>query len=121
MLEWPISFWWLGRHTQIPTRALYGNALRVVAQALIVGSASYAATTLTSSMSDIVSLLLGALAGMMAYLILVALIPAFRHDLTQVFAMAAMVRGKASGQNRGSSDSAKSQDDHPDPSPESQS
>lgn len=121
MLEWPISFWWLGRHTQIPTRALYGNALRVVAQALIVGGASYAATTLTSSMSDIASLLLGALAGMVAYLILVALIPAFLDDLRQVFAMAAMVRGKAGGQNRGSSGDTKAQDDRPDPSTESHS
>lgn len=108
MLEWPISFWWLGRHTQIPRRALYGNAFRVVTQALIVGCASYAATTMSNFMSQVASLLLGALAGVAAYLVLIAAVPAFRDDLKQVFAMAAMVRGKPDGRtaNRGSSNDA---------------
>ncbi|MFT3945117.1 MAG: lipopolysaccharide biosynthesis protein [Ancrocorticia sp.] len=116
MLEWPISFWWLGRHTEIPRRALYGNALRVVAQAAIVGAASYTATEFSSSMSDVVSLLLGGVAGMVAYLLLIALIPPFRNDLKQVFAMAAMVRGKAGGKKGGNSQSP---DEHTDPSTQS--
>ncbi len=121
MLEWPISFWWLGRHTQIPRRALYGNALRVVTQALFVGGASYGATTVSSSMPHVVSLLLGTLTGMITYLILIALIPAFRNDLKQVLAMAALVRRKVRGPNRHPSDSSLTEDDHSDPSMGSQS
>ena len=95
MLEWPLSLWWLGRHTAIPQRALYGNAIRIVVQAVIVGSASYAATTASASFAPIVSLVFGALAGVCAYVILVLLIPMFRDDLKQVRAMASMVRNRS--------------------------
>lgn len=95
MLEWPLSLWWLGRRTAIPQRALYGNAIRVVAQSLIVGCASFAVTTASASLVPIVSLVLGALAGVCAYVILILLIPVFRNDLKQVRAMAALVRNRS--------------------------
>lgn len=95
MLEWPLSLWWLSRHTVIPWRALYGNAIRVVVQAAIVGCASFAATTASASLAPLGSLLLGALAGVCAYVILVLLVPVFRNDLKQVRAIASLVRKRS--------------------------
>lgn len=95
MLEWPISFWWLGRHTRIPQRALYGNAFRVVAQAVLVGGASFAATTASASLAPAANLALGLLAGLAAYALLIALIPAFRHDLAQVRAIITLMRRRS--------------------------
>lgn len=97
MLQWPISLWWLSRKTPIPQRALYGNAFRVVAQATFVGCATYIATTLSANLSAIVSLILGGVAGIVAYGILVAVVPAFRDDLRQVLSMASMVRRRSNG------------------------
>lgn len=95
MLEWPLSLWWIGRHTAIPQRALYGNAVRIVIQSLIVGCASFAATTAAVNLEPIVSLVLGALAGVCTYVILVLLVPVFRNDLRQVFAIASLVRKRS--------------------------
>lgn len=94
-LQWPVSLWWLGRNTKIPQRALYKNAFSVVAQALVVGCASFAATTFSSGLGPLVSLLLGALAGVAAYLVLIAAVPSFRNDLKDVFAMASLVRNRS--------------------------
>lgn len=94
LVSWPISLWWLGRHTEIPQRALYGNAFRIIAQALFIGGASFTVTYLTESFSPSSSLALGVLAGICIYLILVALVPMFRRDLKQVFAMVALVRDR---------------------------
>ncbi|MFN8047281.1 MAG: lipopolysaccharide biosynthesis protein [Ancrocorticia sp.] len=93
-LSWPISLWWLGRNTPIPQRALYKNAFSVVAQAAVVGCASYAATTASAGLGSLISMILGALAGVAAYLVLIGVVPAFRNDLKDVFAMAAMVRNR---------------------------
>ena len=101
LVSWPISLWWLGRHTEIPQRALYGNAFRIIAQALFIGGASFTGTYLTESFGPGWSLASGALAGICTYLILVALVPMFRRDLKQVFAMAALVRdGRTSSGSR---------------------
>lgn len=95
MLEWSLSLWWLARHTHLPQRALYGNAIRVVVQAIIVGCASFTVTTASAGAAPIVSLVLGTLAGVCAYVILVLLIPMFRNDLKQVRAMVSLVRKRS--------------------------
>lgn len=94
MLEWPISIWWLGRHTEVPQRALYGNAFRVITQATAVGLASYIATTLSGPLMPAISLILGLVTGVGTYAILIILIPVFRNDLRQVISMASLIRSR---------------------------
>lgn len=98
LLTWPLSLWWLVRHTPIPLRGLYGNAFRTVVQATLVGGAVFSVTTLTDSLVPALSLALGGLAGVIVYAILVVLVPAFRNDLKQIRVMASLVRsGSATG------------------------
>lgn len=92
MLEWPVSLWWLGRHTAIPQRALYGNAFRVMTQATVVGLASLAVTTWTGSLPTAVSMLCGASAGLAVFALLAATVPPFRRDIVAVRGMARLVR-----------------------------
>lgn len=95
MIEWPISLWWLGRNTQIPRRALYGNALRIVAQSVPVGAAAYAASTASASSAPWISLMLGIVAAVATYFLLVLLVPDCRRDLDQVRTMALLVRRRS--------------------------
>lgn len=39
-LSWPISFWWLSRRTELPTKRLYGGAGRILAFVMVTGGAA---------------------------------------------------------------------------------
>lgn len=51
MLSWPLSIWWLTKHTTIPTRALYAGALQILLLVGVAGAASMSAEALTAHLA----------------------------------------------------------------------
>lgn len=79
-LAWPLSLAWLSRWTDIPTKALYLGALRIIALAGVVGIAAWGATLPLVGQPAWMALTAACIAAVVAALVVVALIPRFRLD-----------------------------------------
>src|SRR5690606_38414398 len=62
-LSWPISLWWLSRHSPVPTRRLYSGALRILCVTLVVALTAWAATLLLQPLPGVAQLGGAALGG----------------------------------------------------------
>lgn len=88
-LAWPLSLWWLSRHTPTPTRALYAGAGRVLAG---VAAGAVPAAVLLSLLptGPFVALMLGAGGYILGSIALLAL-PAYRQDARDIVSTARLV------------------------------
>lgn len=78
-IAWPISLAWLSRVTPMPTRRLYGGALRVFAAALLAGAGAYAAGRLVAHLGVWAEVGAGALGGLLLAAVPL-LLPIYRRD-----------------------------------------
>ena len=85
-LSWPVSLWWLSRHTPLPTARLYAGAGRILAGAALGSAAAWVATSMAHDLVSIAQVGLAVLAVALAYAAL-ALVPAVRRDLTRLLAL----------------------------------
>lgn len=83
MVSWPLSIWWLGRHTAIPTRELYSGALRILALVGFAAGACMGARNLTAGMSPAWSLTIS-LAAYFGSLVSAFAIPTYRQQFLAV-------------------------------------
>jgi O-antigen/teichoic acid export membrane protein len=91
-IAWPISLAWLSGRTTIPTRRLYGAAVRIL---LVVGAgagAGWAVTVLVGTGYPLVQLVVAVAAGLLVYG-LATLIPPIRRDIVAVIRVAQLVPG----------------------------
>lgn len=86
-LEWPLSVWWLSRHTVIPVAALVAGTFRILAVAAVVGSVTFMTIELIVG-PPLVELAAGGAAGVAALAFGAALAPPIRRDLQTVAATA---------------------------------
>lgn len=91
-ISWPISLWWLSRHTEVPTARLYAGAARILTLAALAAGASGGAAWLCGSLPDLVQVAAALLAAVAVYAAGALLIPAVRRDLTGVLDAARMIR-----------------------------
>lgn len=80
-LEWPLSLWWLGRRTVLPTRALLAGAVRVL---LVAAAAAAAAAGVTAAAGGSPATLAPAALAWAGTYAAAALVPAVRRDLRDV-------------------------------------
>lgn len=81
-IEWPLSLWWVSRLTVTPLRGLVTGALRICA---LAGAAMVAAAAVVATVPSLPALAQLALAGLGALgvlALLVAVVPAFRRDVS---------------------------------------
>ena len=85
-LEWPLSFVWLSRKTNINVRGLYLGAARILVLASVVATSAYGACYVTAFLSQWVQLGGAVLAAAVSYG-LVMILPAFRRDFLDVLSI----------------------------------
>lgn len=78
-LEWPISLAWLSRITPMPTRRLYGGALRIVGVTALAGAAAWAASAGLALPGPWPAVAIGVAAGLLAASASL-LLPVYRRD-----------------------------------------
>jgi len=83
-LEWPLSFWWLARRSDIPVRSLVLGALRVVAFTLLIALACWGADVAWAQHVELVRLVAVTATAAVGYVALAVTVPPFRHDVTGV-------------------------------------
>ena len=94
---WPLGLWWIGRHSDAPALAMLGNGTRAIVGYAVCGLASYSASHLLGSSSQIASLGAG-MAGMLAgFLTACAIWPAFRRDVAAIARTRALLRREKTG------------------------
>jgi len=82
-LSWPLSFWWLSRVTELPTRALVGSAGRIVAVLAVVVAASWTGGEVTGG-TGWWSVAVAVTGGIAVGLAVCSLVPALRRDVGTV-------------------------------------
>jgi PST family polysaccharide transporter len=90
-LAWPISLWWLSRRTDLPTRALYAGAGRILGTVAVGAAATWGATLATAPLGALVQVATGVVALVAAYG-LAFVVPAIRRDLRNVLALGRLIR-----------------------------
>ncbi|MGP9745363.1 lipopolysaccharide biosynthesis protein [Brachybacterium sp. AOP29-B2-41] len=92
-LAWPISLAWLSRITDIPTRLLYGGALRIIA---VAGTAAGAAAVVQASLPPLPPLAaIAVTVGVVLFtLVVLCLVPALRADVRALWEMVALLRAR---------------------------
>ena len=93
-LSWPLSFWWLSRLTEIPTRRLYTGALRILALVAIAGSAAWAAALWLAAAGSVAQIAIAAAVVAAVYVLATLVLPPVRRDVAGVVAMAKMIRSR---------------------------
>ncbi len=93
-LEWPLSLWWLSRRTILPVRHLLLGALRISLMAALAAAATTAVIAIDPSQLWLV--VPAALACLSTYA-LGCLVPAIRHDVADVLAVARSIVAKPRG------------------------
>lgn len=92
-LSWPLSLWWLSRHTMIPVRGLYSGASRFLGAAFAGGLLALAVMIL-APLPPVLLLVVS----LTAYLVGVAAmlaIPVYRRDLAGVIDTVKLLRSRA--------------------------
>lgn len=102
-LAWPLSLAWLSRWTDIPTKALYLGALRIIGLAGAVGAASWGATLPFAGQPAWLALAAACLAALATVILVALVIPMFRRDALGVIDIARRALGRQS-RNRAASD-----------------
>ncbi|RFU22796.1 lipopolysaccharide biosynthesis protein [Geodermatophilus marinus] len=83
-VSWPLSFWWLSRHTPLPRRELLLGALRILGLTSATAGGAWAGTALAGDLPAAVSLGCGVLTGVAVTLAVVSAVPALRRDVVGV-------------------------------------
>ncbi|MFF1574414.1 lipopolysaccharide biosynthesis protein [Leifsonia sp. NPDC058292] len=91
-VSWPISLWWLSRHTDVPTARLYAGASRILALAAVAAGAAGGATWLAASLPDLVQVVAALVAALAIYAVAALLFRPVRRDLASVLAAARLIR-----------------------------
>jgi PST family polysaccharide transporter len=95
-LSWPISFWWLSRHTQLPLRRLYAGAGRVLALVSVAAAAAGGATFLLRGGGAWVQLAAALLAVAVVYALAALVLPPIRRDAAVVLRIIRMIPARRS-------------------------
>lgn len=91
-VEWPLSLWWLSRHTVIPLVALLRGACRVTVAGAAAGTGAWLATRLIGG-PPLAGVVAGLAAGVAVYAVAAVFFAQVREDLRDVRHLAArMVR-----------------------------
>jgi PST family polysaccharide transporter len=97
-LSWPLVLWWLGRISDAPVRAMFGNGLRAIVGYALCGVVSWLASL---QVADAAPMLLRAIVGiaaaLFAFAVLCVLWPAFRRDIAGILQTRALLRAAKAG------------------------
>lgn len=92
MLSWPLSLWWLSRHTPVPLRALLTGALGTLVLFGAGAGAGWAATTLVTGSGP--KLGVAVAAWLLVVAPLVAVLPPLRRDVRDVAEVVRLARSR---------------------------
>ncbi len=95
-LSWPISFWWLSRHAELPLRRLYAGAGRILALVTIAASAAGAVAFWLRGGGAWLQLGGVIIAVVVAYVLAAAMLRPIRRDAMVVLRIIRMVRARRS-------------------------
>lgn len=105
-LAWPISLAWLSRVTEVPTRALYTGAMRIICVTGLTAGASMATLAVLPELPALLSIGVTAGAAFVALSVL-CMIPVVRADARALWETAALLRTRrASAASEQSAESA---------------
>ncbi|MEO6944855.1 MAG: lipopolysaccharide biosynthesis protein [Lacisediminihabitans sp.] len=95
-LSWPISFWWLSRHTELPLRRLYAGAGRILALVVIASGAAGAVALWLRGGGAWLQLGGAIVAVGVVYALAAAILPPIRRDASVVLRIIRMIPGRRS-------------------------
>ena len=81
---WPFGLWWIGRESNAPVRAMFGNGLRALLGYAACGAVSYATSNAMPEASPLASVATGAGAMLAAFIIVCVSWPGFRRDIASI-------------------------------------
>ena len=86
MVSWPISIWWLGRHTPIPTKLLYFGAGRVLVLLVVAAGAAMAVSGATTQLGNVWQPVIAATT-YIAVCVIALSIPSYKQDFKGILAL----------------------------------
>jgi len=95
-LSWPISFWWLSRHTELPLRRLYAGAGRILTLVTIAAGAAGAVAFWLRGGGAWLQLGAAIVAVVAVYALATAILRPIRRDATVVLRIIRMIPARRS-------------------------
>lgn len=99
-ISWPISLWWLSRHTDLPTRRLYAGAFRILSLVLVSGSAAAGAVWLLVGWGSFAQLGGAMVATIVVVGVAALVVPPIRRDIASVVGLIALLRSSRSTRSK---------------------
>lgn len=87
-LAWPLSFWWLSRHSPITMAPLLAGAARIIGLTALVAAASWAGCLVAGDANRWVGLAAGLGGGLVGYCLATLIVPGIRRDVRRIAAIA---------------------------------